>query len=82
MSTVIDVHTHMLNEHWLAQLVAHGGKYELSEFKGQRVIRADGATFMPLMEPMFDYARRIEDMDAAGVDKANINCIFHLKSDS
>ena len=57
MSTVIDVHTHMLNEHWLAQLVAHGGKYELSEFKDQRVIRADGAPFMTLMEPMFDYAK-------------------------
>ena len=73
MSTVIDVHTHMLNEHWLAQLVAHGGKYELSEFKDQRVIRADGAPFMTLMEPMFDYAKRIEDMDAAGVDMAIVS---------
>ena len=73
MSTVIDVHTHMLNEHWLAQLVAHGAKYELSEFKGQRVIRADGAPFMTLMEPMFDYAKRIEDMDAAAVDMAIVS---------
>lgn len=73
MSTVIDVHTHMLNEHWLEQLVAHGGNYELSEFKGQRVIRADGAPFMTLMEPMFDYEKRIADMDDAGVDMAIVS---------
>jgi aminocarboxymuconate-semialdehyde decarboxylase len=73
MSTVIDVHTHMLNEHWLEQLVAHGGNYELSEFKGQRVIRADGAPFMTLMDPMFDYKKRIADMDDAGVDMAIVS---------
>jgi aminocarboxymuconate-semialdehyde decarboxylase len=73
MSTVIDVHTHMLNEHWLEQLVAHGGNYELSEFKGQRVIRADGAPFMTLMDPMFDYDKRIADMDDAGVDMAIVS---------
>ncbi|MEE2760186.1 MAG: amidohydrolase family protein [Pseudomonadota bacterium] len=73
MSTVIDVHTHMLDEHWLNQLVAHGGKYELSDFKGQRVIRADGAPFMTLMDPMFNYAKRIKDMDDAGVDMAIVS---------
>ncbi|MAF50009.1 MAG: amidohydrolase family protein [Rhodospirillales bacterium] len=73
MHTVIDVHTHMLNEYWLEQLVAHGGKYALGEFKGERVIRADGAPFMTLKEPMFDYAKRIEDMDEAGVDIAIVS---------
>ncbi|NQV57486.1 MAG: amidohydrolase family protein [Rhodospirillales bacterium] len=73
MSTVIDVHNHMLNEHWLDQLVAHGGKYELSDFKGQRVIRADGAPFMTLMDAMFDYDKRIKDMDEAGVDIAIVS---------
>ena len=70
---VIDVHTHMLSEEWLKRLLKHGGKYELAEFHGQRVIRLDGAPFMTLMDPMFDYARRIADMDAAGVDIAVVS---------
>ncbi len=73
MSTVIDVHTHMLNERWLERLVAHGGRYELKTLKGQRVVHQDGAPFMTLTEPMFDYARRIRDMDAAGVDVAIVS---------
>ncbi len=73
MATVIDVHTHMLNERWLERLVAHGGRYELRELKGQRVIHQDGAPFMTLMDPMFDYARRIEDMNEARVDMAIVS---------
>jgi aminocarboxymuconate-semialdehyde decarboxylase len=68
MSTVIDVHTHMLNDRWLSAILEHGGNYSVKELGGQRVIHYDGAPFMTLMDPMFDYAQRIKDMDAAGVD--------------
>jgi aminocarboxymuconate-semialdehyde decarboxylase len=73
MASVIDVHTHMLNDKWLEQLLAHGGHYELKDFAGQRAIHLDGTPFMTLMDPMFDYAKRIEDMDAAGVDIAIVS---------
>ncbi len=73
MSTVIDVHTHMLNEKWLGEILAHGGRYSCKELKGQRVIHYDGTLFMTLMDPMFDYAQRIVDMDAAGVDIAVVS---------
>jgi aminocarboxymuconate-semialdehyde decarboxylase len=68
MSTVIDVHTHMLNDRWLSTILEHGGNYSLKELGGQRVIHCEGAPFMTLMDPMFDYAQRIKDMDDAGVD--------------
>ncbi len=68
MSTVIDVHTHMLNDLWLSTILEHGGRYSLKELGGQRVIHYDGAPFMTLMDPMFDYSQRIKDMDEAGVD--------------
>ena len=68
MSTVIDVHTHMLNDRWLDIILEHGGRYSLQELGGQRVIHYDGAPFMTLMDPMFDYSQRIKDMDEAGVD--------------
>ncbi|MDC0196753.1 amidohydrolase family protein [Gammaproteobacteria bacterium] len=68
MSAVIDVHTHMLNDRWLDTILEHGGRYSLKELGGQRVIHYDDAPFMTLMDPMFDYSRRIKDMDEAGVD--------------
>lgn len=68
MSPVIDVHTHMLNDRWLETILEHGGRYSMKELGGQRVIHYDGAPFMTLMDPMFDYAQRIKDMDKAGVD--------------
>tara|TARA_B100000315_G_C14586541_1_gene593328 strand:- start:1051 stop:2031 length:981 start_codon:yes stop_codon:yes gene_type:complete len=73
MSTVIDVHTHMLNDRWLSSILEHGGRYSLKELGGQRVIHYDGAPFMTLMDPMFDYAQRITDMDKAGVDLAVVS---------
>tara|TARA_B100001971_G_scaffold31527_1_gene25950 strand:- start:651 stop:1631 length:981 start_codon:yes stop_codon:yes gene_type:complete len=73
MSTVIDVHTHMLNDRWLSSILEHGGRYSLKELGGQRVIHYDDAPFMTLMDPMFDYAQRITDMDKAGVDIAIVS---------
>ena len=69
--TVIDVHTHMLSEAWLATLEKHGGRHTVAEITGgQRAIHLDGAPFMTLTEGMFDYDLRIANMDAAGVDVA------------
>ena len=73
MVPVIDVHTHMLNDQWLKTILAHGGRYSMVEKHGQRVFQLDGAPFMTLMDPMFDYAKRIEDMDDAGVDVAIVS---------
>lgn len=73
MGTVIDVHTHMLNDKWLQTILDHGGRYSLKELGGQRVIHYDGAPFMTLMDGMFDYQNRIEAMDKAGVDIAVVS---------
>jgi len=64
----IDVHTHMLNDEWLARLVRHGGRYSIKRLKGQRVIHYDGAPFMTLMDGMFDYDLRIKTMNRNKVD--------------
>ena len=73
--TVIDVHTHMLTEEYLALLEAHGGpKYELKPTPaGQDSIYMHGAPFMTLMPEMWDYDARIRDMDAAKVDLAVVS---------
>ena len=67
---VIDVHTHMLSEAWVAALQAHGGpRYEVrSVVGGQRAVHLDGAPFMTLMPGMFDYGMRIAMMDEVGID--------------
>jgi aminocarboxymuconate-semialdehyde decarboxylase len=68
---VIDVHTHMLNDAFLALLRKHGGGYKVKKVVGgQTGIFKDGAPFMTLMPGMFDYDLRIQAMDAAGVDVA------------
>lgn len=70
---VIDVHTHMLSDEWLARILKHGGQFTVKELSGQRVLHDAGAPFMTLMDPMFDYAQRIKDMDAANVDIAIVS---------
>src|SRR5687767_11375759 len=68
---VIDVHTHMLNDAFLALLRKHGRHYKVKKVVGgQTGIFKDGAPFMTLMPGMFDYDLRIQAMDAAGVDIA------------
>ena len=73
--TVIDVHTHMLTRDYLALLAEQGGgKYAFDRNSaGQPIIRLWGAPFMTLMEEMWDYDRRIADMDRAGVDVAIVS---------
>ena len=68
---VVDVHTHMLNEAYLALLRKHGGGYKVKRvLGGQTGIVKDGAPFMTLMPGMFDYELRLQAMDRAGVDIA------------
>src|SRR5688500_2811674 len=68
---VVDVHTHMLNNAYLARLKKHGGGYKLKKVVGgQTGVVKDGAPFMTLMPGMFDYELRLRAMDEAGVDMA------------
>ena len=68
---VVDVHTHMLNDTYLALLKEYGGGYKLGKLLGgQTGIVKNGAPFMTLMPAMFDYEARIQAMDEAGVDLA------------
>ncbi len=67
---VIDVHTHMMSRPYIERLTAHGGpKYTVRAVPGgQQAIHLNGAPFTTLYDEMFDYERRIENMNKAGVD--------------
>jgi aminocarboxymuconate-semialdehyde decarboxylase len=73
--TVIDVHTHMLTRGYLALIDQKGDPpYDVGESPtGEKVIRMHGAPFFTITEPMWDYDRRIADMDAARVDIAVVS---------
>ena len=67
---VIDVHTHMLSDAWLALLEKHGGpRYTLAEVRGGlRAIHLDGAPFMTPVPPMFDWDLRVRNMNKVRID--------------
>jgi aminocarboxymuconate-semialdehyde decarboxylase len=71
-SPVIDVHTHMLTNEWVALLEQHGGpRYTLQTVKGGlKAIHLDGAPFMTPVPNMFDWEQRIANMNKARVDIA------------
>lgn len=73
--TVIDVHTHMLTQDYLSLLDRHGApKYRRTvDAAGADTIRCDEAPFFTLEPAMWDYQRRIRDMDSAGVDLAIVS---------
>lgn len=75
MVPVIDVHTHMLTNEWLAQLNKHGGpRYTVKEvLGGSRAIHLDGASFMTLVPNMFDWDARVKNMSKARVDIAVVS---------
>ena len=66
---VIDVHTHMFTARWLELLQKEGGIYSLkTRPDGQReIFRGDTPVVLP-QKGHFDYALRIQHMDAAGID--------------
>ena len=75
MAPVIDVHTHMLNDDYLALLEAHAGpKITLKTvLGGLRSIHLDDAPFMTPVPEMFDYPARIKMMDTVGIDVSVIS---------
>lgn len=75
MAAVIDVHTHMLTEQYLALLEQHAGpKITLKAVVGGlRAIHLDDAPFMTPVPQMFDYPARIKMMDAVGIDVSVIS---------
>jgi len=71
---VIDVHTHMLSDQWLTRIQElSGDEYSVKPLKGQDVIHMHDAPFMTLLPDMFDFERRIKNMDKAGVDIAIVS---------
>ncbi len=75
MAPVIDVHTHMLNDDYLALLEKHAGpKITLKTVVGGlRAIHLDDAPFMTPVPEMFDYPARIKMMDGVGIDVSVIS---------
>jgi len=75
MSLVVDVHTHMFANEWLALLKQHGGPtYSVAPMGPlAQVIFSDGAPFMIPLPEMFDYDLRIKNMDRARVDLAVVS---------
>ena len=64
----------MLNASWLELLREHGApRYSVQATVGGEAVHLDGAPFMTLTSPMFDYEARIAAMDDAGVDLAIVS---------
>jgi len=72
---VVDVHTHMLTREWLEAVRRDGGgKYEVKKTKaGQDTVWQGDIPFMTLFPEMWDYEKRIVNMDKAGVDIAIVS---------
>ena len=73
--TVIDVHTHMLSRDYLKLLYEKGAPQFSADTNsaGEDIIRLWDAPFMTLQSQMWDYDKRIADMNAAGVDLAIVS---------
>jgi len=72
MAEVIDIHTHMYSDAWLALIREKGGPdYEVKEsIDSPMMLFHRGASFGPLEPAHFDYDLRIKNMKDAGVDLA------------
>ena len=68
----IDVHTHMMNSAWV-ESIGKNKNYGSITVSGKPMIALAGRPYMPIEPEMLDYQRRIDDMDAAGVDLAIIS---------
>jgi aminocarboxymuconate-semialdehyde decarboxylase len=73
--TVVDVHTHMMCQEWLDLLARNAApKYRLGKTPaGQDSIFMWDAPFVTLFDEMFDFEKRIANMDKAGVDLAIVS---------
>lgn len=72
MQIAIDIHSHMLCPEWLDLFKANcGPRFTIQKVVGgAEVIHYDGVAFMTPQPTMFDYPKRIEAMDKAGVGMA------------
>jgi aminocarboxymuconate-semialdehyde decarboxylase len=74
LMAIIDVHTHMFTPRWLELLRTHGRPYEVRIRPDGREEIFRGATPVVFPQPgHFDYDRRIEAMNAAGIDVAIVS---------
>lgn len=75
MSTVIDVHTHMLSRDWWDLLRAHGAPHYIAgkTADGRDNVTYDGASFLLPVPAHFDYALRVKAMSDARVDLAIVS---------
>jgi len=67
---VIDVHTHSVSDAYIEAIKKYAGpEYTIKEvIGGQQAVHRNGAPFMTLTPPMFDWDLRIKDMDKVGID--------------
>lgn len=74
MPTVIDTHTHILNEGWISAIARHGGDFSIRPvIGGQQAVHLKGAPFMTLTPGMLDVDLRLRAMDEAGIDLAVVS---------
>ncbi len=75
MSLVVDVHTHMLTRGWMDTLKSHGApRYDVRAVGAlPEVVHMDGAPSMTVLPEMFDFERRITNMNRARVDVAVVS---------
>ena len=67
----VDVHTHHYPPEYFSLIEKQGGDFAFgTDPSGQRIIRYRGSRFFGVTAPMTDPAKRLTDMDRAGVDVA------------
>lgn len=68
MTVRIDAHTHAQPREYLDALVGSGRYETAQDAQGHLVIKERGSRFLTITPQMHDPARRVEEMDAAGID--------------
>lgn len=71
---IIDIHTHAYTRQWLELLRKKGGEYSLKQRPDGREEIFRGDTPVAIPQPgHFDYALRIQQMDATGIDMSIVS---------
>lgn len=75
MSTVVDVHTHMMSQRWFDLLKLNGGpSWHIGEVGSRKnIIMHGGRPFLWTVPEMFDWELRIKNMNRARVDVAVVS---------
>jgi len=64
---IIDIHAHLVDRHYVDELVADAGLVAQTTADGQTLLRRDGHTVLWYRESMFDVDARLRDMDARAI---------------